>query len=180
MLKTFLVTLLISGLVVVLNNLTSPNNPDKDLQVKVQASTKSKTGKKMKEKISKSDEEWKKELTDDEYYILRQKGTERAFTGKYYKYTEEGIYLCAGCGNELFASDTKYESGSGWPSYWAPLNNENVELKEDNSYGMVRIEVVCSKCGGHLGHVFDDGPDPTGKRFCINSAALDFKKKTEK
>lgn len=134
-------------------------------------------GTNMEKKIIKSDEEWKKELTPEEYYVLREKGTERAFTGEFYENHEDGTYLCAACGNELFSSDTKYESGSGWPSYWAPLSEDNVEIETDRSHGMIRSEVKCSRCGSHLGHVFDDGPNPTGKRYCINSISLDFKKK---
>ncbi len=125
-------------------------------------------------KIQKSDQEWRKELTEEEYYILREKGTERAFTGKYYKTKDAGVYVCAACGNELFSSDTKYESGSGWPSYYQPVSSESVEENSDMTLGMIRTEVSCARCGGHLGHVFDDGPQPTGLRYCINSAALDF------
>lgn len=121
-----------------------------------------------------SDDEWREFLSDEQYYVLRRKGTERAFTGRFYKHKAEGIYICAGCGNELFSSETKYESGSGWPSYYAPIGNGNVITESDMSYGMVREEVMCARCGGHLGHVFDDGPQPTGLRYCINSAALDF------
>lgn len=128
-------------------------------------------------KINKSEEEWKKELTPEEYKVLREKGTERAFTGDLYNNHEKGMYICAACGNELFSSEHKYESGSGWPSYWQPANDSCVSVERDNSLGMVRTEVKCTRCGGHLGHVFDDGLQPTGLRYCINSVSLDFKKK---
>ncbi len=128
----------------------------------------------MKDRIQKSDEEWRKELTDEQYRILRKKGTERPFTGKYNDFKKEGIFVCAACGNELFSSETKYNSGSGWPSFYAPITKENVETEQDNSFMMNRTEVLCSRCGGHLGHVFPDGPAPTHQRYCINSAALEF------
>lgn len=126
-------------------------------------------------KVDKTEEEWKASLTPLQFHVLREKGTERPYTGSLYKNKEKGIYYCAGCGQELFKSDTKFESGCGWPSFFAPLLENNTNIKMDYSFGMVREEVTCSKCGGHLGHVFNDGPPPTGKRYCINSAALVFK-----
>jgi len=128
----------------------------------------------MKDKIKKSEEEWKKELTPEQYLVLREKGTERPSTGKYYHNKEKGVYKCAGCGVALFDSDTKYDSGSGWPSFYLPISKENIEETNDNSLFMKRTEVLCAKCGGHLGHVFDDGPKPTGLRYCVNSASLNF------
>ncbi|MEY4744752.1 MAG: hypothetical protein RL272_697 [Candidatus Parcubacteria bacterium] len=132
----------------------------------------------MPEKIVKSEEEWKKELTPEQYRILREKGTEPPGTGEYYHSKEKGTYLCAACGQELFSSEAKYESGSGWPSFWEPVSGDMVETETDTSIGMQRVEVMCGRCGSHLGHVFDDGPrETTGKRFCINSASLKLKKK---
>ena len=126
----------------------------------------------MKDKIEKPEEQWKKELTPDQYQVCRMKGTERPFTGEYYKTKDPGIYKCVACGNELFDSDTKFDSGTGWPSFFKPIGAENVETEQDDTYGMVRTEVMCSKCGAHLGHVFPDGPRPTGLRYCINSVSL--------
>ena len=131
----------------------------------------------MKTEMPKSEEEWKKKLSQEQYNILREKGTEMPFTGKYIHNKNKGTYHCAACGAELFSSDAKFDSGTGWPSFDRPENRKNVELKKDFSHGMIRAEVICKKCGGHLGHVFNDGPTETGQRYCINSCALDFKEK---
>jgi len=124
--------------------------------------------------VTKTDAEWKKSLNTEQYSILRQKGTERAYTGAYWNNHDKGTYVCAGCGQPLFSSDTKFESGTGWPSFYQPISKKAVIEETDNSIGMQRTEVLCSRCGGHLGHVFDDGPKPTGLRYCMNSAALNF------
>ncbi len=132
-----------------------------------------------KETNSKTDEEWRKTLTPEQYNVCRNKDTERPFTGKYNDCKEKGVYKCSCCGNELFDSDTKFESGTGWPSFNKPINEENVKCESDTSMGMVRTEVMCKNCGAHLGHVFDDGPQPTNLRYCINSISLNLDKKTE-
>jgi peptide-methionine (R)-S-oxide reductase len=131
-----------------------------------------------KAEFMKSEEEWRRQLTPEQYQVARRKGTEPAFTGKYWNHHEDGTYSCVCCANPLFQSDTKFDSGTGWPSFSAPITPESVGTETDSSHGMRRVEVVCNKCGAHLGHVFDDGPGPAGQRYCMNSASLNFDKKT--
>ncbi len=124
--------------------------------------------------VTKSDEEWKKELAPDVYAVTREKATERPFTGKYWNLNDKGVYSCACCGQELFTSDTKFDAGCGWPSFWNAVDDGRIRTADDISHGMVRTEIMCARCGAHLGHLFDDGPEPTGKRYCVNSASLEF------
>lgn len=148
-----------------------------DCQVNKNFDARVKKGEEIKMKNSDKETDWKEKLSPEEYNILREKWTERAFTGKYWNFFEKGVYKCSGCGQVLFDSDTKFDAGCGWPSFYDVVNNKNVLMKDDFSFGMNRIEVMCSKCGGHLGHVFDDGPQPTGQRYCINSVSIRFEKK---
>ena len=133
----------------------------------------------MSQKIVRTDKEWKALLTPEQYKVLRKKGTERAFTGEYNDHKDEGVYACVGCGTPLFESDTKYDSGSGWPSFWQPVSESAIQTEDDRTLWMKRTEVLCNTCGGHLGHVFDDGPQPTGLRYCINSVSLDFEERKD-
>ena len=167
--KTLILTLLlvVGGFLLIRTAIAQKKKPVSEL----------KGEKRMTEKIVKSEEEWKKVLTPEEFYVVRQKGTERAFTGRYWDNHESGDYLCIACGQELFSSETKYESGSGWPSFWTPLAAERVAEHVDDALFMRRVEVVCSRCDAHLGHVFEDGPEPTGLRYCINSVSMKFVKK---
>lgn len=131
----------------------------------------------MSDKIEKTDDEWREALTEEQYKVLREKGTESPSSGKYYQFRKQGVYICSACGNELFSSETKFESGTGWPSFWAATSRDSVATAPDHSLDRERTEILCARCGGHLGHVFADGPNPTGMRYCVNSVSLEFEEK---
>jgi peptide-methionine (R)-S-oxide reductase len=160
----FALAICFSAMLIVLSACTSTSN-EEGIELK---------DRKLTFEVSKSEGEWKRTLTPEQFRVLRKKGTEPAFTGKYHDNKKEGLYVCAGCGNELFHSDAKFDSGTGWPSFWTPISEKSVVTQADNSFFMRRTEVLCNRCGGHLGHVFNDGPPPTGLRYCINSLSLDF------
>jgi peptide-methionine (R)-S-oxide reductase len=173
---TALLVLLVGGYLLITNLWIDPGY-SAHKQIKMNQSDTTMTENKDTYEVQKSKQEWREELTNDEYRILREKGTEMPFVNEYYRTEKEGVYVCAACGQELFTSKTKYHSGSGWPAFFAPIEQEAIDKKEDNSMFMTRTEVLCSKCGSHLGHVFEDGPEPTGLRYCINSVAMDLVEK---